>query len=195
MEGAKALKPNKGCARRLCAMAVMAPTTGVVTPDEKRRPTDGPSEGSGDSETGSDAIERALLPELCDTTTNALPSPPRAARAGTGAVEESKGDDGAEESKDDLIRRLHEVILFQHEENLVLRTKKAAPSTSLPQNIEDCLKLPGIYVYHVGCLTVKFVDRPEEVWCVVKVGRAAEGKSSKCINDRLGPECEDIKQW
>ena len=181
-------------------MAVMAPTTGVVTPDEKRRPTDGPSEGSGDSETGSDAIERALLPELCDTTTNVLPSPPRAARAGTGAVEESKDDDGAEESKDDLIRRLHEVILFQHEEILVLRTKKAAPSTSLPQNIEDCLKLPGIYVYHVGCLTVIFIDpsgRQEYIqeWCVVKVGRAAEGKSSKCINDRLGPECEDIKQW
>ena len=72
---------------------------------------------------------------------------------------------------------------------------EATQQQQIPNTIKKSLKLPGIYVYHVGCLTVKYVDRPEEVWCVVKVGKAAEGESSKCINDRLGPECEDIKQW
>ena len=65
---------------------------------------------------------------------------------------------------------------------------------------KDCLSRPGIYVYHVGCLTVTFIDttsgqKYSQEWCVVKVGKAEEGKSSKCINDRLRSECEDIRRW
>ena len=65
---------------------------------------------------------------------------------------------------------------------------------------KDCLSRPGIYVYHVGCLTVTFIDttsgqKYSRKWCVVKVGKAEEGKISRCINDRLRSECEDIRRW
>lgn len=64
---------------------------------------------------------------------------------------------------------------------------------------KDCLNRPGIYVYHVGCLTVTFIgtsgQKYSQKWCVVKVGKAEKGQSSKCINDRLRSECEDIRRW
>lgn len=45
----------------------------------------------------------------------------------------------------------------------------APPQT--PLTIKECLSRPGLYIYHVKCLTVHRVDMPDEEWCVVKVGR------------------------
>jgi hypothetical protein len=61
---------------------------------------------------------------------------------------------------------------------------------------KDCLNRPGIYVYHVGCLTVTFIDTKSgqmyhQPWCVVKVGKAADNT----IDQRLQTEDSDIRKW
>ena len=57
-----------------------------------------------------------------------------------------------------------------------IAAEEAAQSSIKPSS--RSLNQPGIYVYHVGCLTVKVIDRhrPEEIPRVVvaKVGKAAE---------------------
>lgn len=78
---------------------------------------------------------------------------------------EYENGEKAVKSKDDLIQRVGNKMI-----------KAALSKPPPPEDVEGSLDMPGIYVYHVKCLTVKFVDPCEEWmkqdWCVVKVGKS-----------------------
>ncbi len=69
-----------------------------------------------------------------------------------------------------------------------------ARGTPVKLTIKQSLNLPGIYVYHVGCLTVLLIDQSGqeyyESWCVVKVGKAEK----KTMDQRLQVEESDIRR-
>jgi hypothetical protein len=70
-------------------------------------------------------------------------------------------------------------------------TKKDPSVPAPPRNIKDCLKWQdgGLYMYHFKNLIVRVVGRPNERWCVVKVGIA------DCINQRLSVERNDTNTY
>ena len=70
----------------------------------------------------------------------------------------------------------------------------APPQTLLTigQLLRQCLqqpKQPGLYIYHVKCLTVHRVARPNEEWCVVKVGITGDLKT------RMNTERNEIRRY
>ena len=71
----------------------------------------------------------------------------------------------------------------------------AAEARQPRRTIKGSLNQKGIYVYHVGCLTVTFIDTSgrmyHQPWCVVKVGKA----DKNTLDQRLQGEESDIKKW
>ena len=143
-----------------------------------------------DGDSGNEDNKEAIIQQLCDefqkSKDNLL----------INELFEYENDENGEKavkSKDDLIQRVGNKMI------------KAALSKQLPpKNVEGSLKMPGIYVYHVKCLTVQFVPEPEpepesepepepepewmkQDWCVVKVG-----KTDGPIGSRLSDEFKEI---
>ncbi len=95
--------------------------------------------------------------------------------------------------------QLHDPILQLRESIDQLQIRKQEPPagkvTLSAPSIQKILAGYGLYVYHVTCLTVKFVDPCEEWmkqdWCVVKVGKAER----RTLRERLAHECNDINRW
>lgn len=94
--------------------------------------------------------------------------------------------------------QLHGPILQLRKSIDQLQIRKQEPPagkvTLSAPSIEKILNGPGLYVYHVTCLTVEFVDPCKEWmkdWCVVKVGKAEQNT----LRERLNPEISAIKNW
>lgn len=152
--------------------------------------------------------------ETTPVAREAADAPANRVTAGADSVTTSRHDGGSEDIEDEsgsdirckLFTKEREVELeeklriakdaeaAQHAAFAAALRQEAVPAAppAPPQKltIKECLKKPGVYIYHVSCLAVE-LDGQEEECCVVKVGMTIDNT----IDGRLQGELLDIQRW
>ena len=113
----------------------------------------------------------------------------------------SRHNVGSEDIEDESGSDTHPRKLFPDVRDAETQTEHAAalrqeavpaspPAPPQKLTIKKCLEKPGVYIYHVSCLTVE-LDGQKKEWCVVKIGMTIDNT----MDGRLQGELSDTRKW